>query len=484
MEHIDREDLRRRVEAGDAQAMFELARWNIHGPFEERNPDEAFRLTQQAVEIGHTEAVSQLGSCYAHGIGVTHDLDKAIALYQQAVENDVADAMYLLGNAYYCGLCVPRDSKKAVALLKSAVERGHTPAKVLLACCYLSGEGIRKNKRKGRQLFKEAEATPDFPRTYVELGNAYFWGNGIKQDAAKALEWYQRAADGYVAGAWVQIAWFYLNGAVVCQDMNKAVEILKRPEIVGTAGAEWLLAYCHLNGSCVERNPDEAVRLYRSAAEKSSAGTQYEWGRILDEGIYANYGIPQDRVEADKWLNLAAKKDYVWTRKREIDWRLTTWAAFCLYWWIIPCFAVISLISPLISSNGWGIKSPKDAFFLVELCGYLLPCFLLYFAGAFGNLRCARWGSVWMFFASLDMAILGGWILYQTGWELRVVIAYGIFVGLLVLSSRVLCLKLAERTRWRERKWNERRITFKPTIVLAATVFCLMQVLRFVLGMV
>ena len=475
MEPINQEELRRLAAMGNAQAMYELGRWNIHGPFESRNPEEAFRLTQQAVELGHVEAISQLGSCYAHGIGVAHDPDKAIALYQEAVEKDVAEARYLLGSAYYHGWGVPRDRKKAAELLKAAVEQGDSPSKVLLACCYFTGEGIRKSNRKGRKLLKEAEETVDSPRTYMELGNAWFMGEGVKPDAAKALEYYQRAAEGYGAVALQQIAWFYLTGTVVCQDFNKALEILNRPEVSGLSDS--LLAWCHLTGLGVERNPDEAAQLYRSAAEKGSVYAQYEWGSILDTGAYVAYGIPQDHNEADKWLNLVAKKDFVWTRKRENDWRIATWAAFCLYWWIIPLFSVIALIQYIEHQTVWW----NDVFLNLELCGYWLPSFVLYFAGAFGNLRCARWGSVWMFFASLDMAVF---VVAALVWKEPIAIwmVAAVVLGGLLIGTLGTCKLLAERTRWRERKFNERRISFKPTIILAATVFCLVQVLRLVLA--
>jgi len=480
MEQIHEEELRQLAAAGNAQAMYELGRWNIHGPYESRNREEAFRLTQQAVELGHVEAISQLGSCYAHGIGVACDPDKAVALYQQAVAQDVTEARYFLGSAWYHGWGVPRDRKKAAELLKSAVERGCSPAKVLLACCYLTGEGIRKNKRKGNKLLKEAEETADSPRTYLELGNALWVGKGIKHNAAKAFEWYQRAANDGVAWAWVQIAWFYLTGSVVCCDLNKAVEILHRPEVAGLPGTEFLLAYCYHCGVGVERDVDEAIRLYNSAVEKGTAYIQYEWGTILDSGEYAAFGIPQDRGAADKWLNIVAKKDYVWTRKQETDWRLATWAAFCLYWWIIPCFAVI-IIARLISPNDLKIKSLKDAFHLLELCGYLLPSFVFYFVGAFGNLRCARWGSVWMFFASLDMAVF---VMLELIWKESPAIfgVAAIVIVVLLLGTLATCKQFAERTRWQERKFHERRISFKPTVILAATVFCLVQVLRFVLS--
>jgi len=56
---------------------------------------------------------------------------------------------------------------------------------------------------------------------------------------------------------------------------------------------------------------------------------------------------------------------------------------------------------------------------------------------------------------------------------------YGVILGLLILFSWTASSQLAERTRWRERKFYERRITFQPTIRLAVTVFCLIQVLRF-----
>ena len=456
------------------EPLYETARHYMDGPFADRNPAEAFRMTREAAEMGHAEAICQLGRCYALGVGVACDPEKAMTLWREAAEKDVPEAWFLLGRSYFYGQYTPCDRKKAVELLQKA-ER-YTATKVLLAGCCLSGEGIRKDKKKGLQLLKEAEEIKASPRTYVELGNIWLFGEGVKQDYARALEWYRRAADYDMAPALAQIAWFYLTGTVVEKDTEKALEILRRPEVAELDVTDALLAYCYHSGIGVEKNLDEAAKFYRSAAEKGGSYSEYTWGRMLDEG---SYGIPQDRAEADKWLNRAAEKDYVWTQKKESDWRALLWPVFCMYWLWIPFLAVILPIA-IMAGKVPPVRTWSDVLFFADLYGYLLPSFALFVAGALGSLRCARWGSVWMAFASLEMAVFACALMWRSE-KIGYIIFIGVLLLILLFASLSACHGLAERTYWRERKFHRRRITFAPTIRLAATVFCAIQAVRFLL---
>ena len=56
------------------------------------------------------------------------------------------------------------------------------------------------------------------------------------------------------------------------------------------------------NAAIKRRDYPTAVRLIRPLAERGDANAQYNLGVLYDNGL----GVPQDRVRAYMWLNLAA----------------------------------------------------------------------------------------------------------------------------------------------------------------------------------
>jgi len=56
------------------------------------------------------------------------------------------------------------------------------------------------------------------------------------------------------------------------------------------------------NAAIKRRDYATAVRLFRPLAEQGDANAQYNLGVVYDNGL----GVPQDRVRAYMWLNLAA----------------------------------------------------------------------------------------------------------------------------------------------------------------------------------
>ncbi len=56
------------------------------------------------------------------------------------------------------------------------------------------------------------------------------------------------------------------------------------------------------NAAIKRRDYPTAVRLIRPLAEQGNANAQYNLGVLYDNGL----GVPQDRVRAYMWLNLAA----------------------------------------------------------------------------------------------------------------------------------------------------------------------------------
>ena len=109
-------------------------------------------------------------------------------------------------------------------------------------------------------------------------GVKYMTGDGVPQDNAKAVAWYQKAADQDHALAQGQLGVMYAHGLGVQQDNVKAVA--------------W----------------------YRKAAEGGYALSQFMLGAMYAEG----QGVPQDNETAYMWFNLAASRSTGEDRDRAV----------------------------------------------------------------------------------------------------------------------------------------------------------------------
>lgn len=74
------------------------------------------------------------------------------------------------------------------------------------------------------------------------IGILHEEGHGVPKDAAKAIEWYERAASSGDMAAQFNLGRIYLKGELVDQDLARARDLLMRAAEQGDKDAETLLA--------------------------------------------------------------------------------------------------------------------------------------------------------------------------------------------------------------------------------------------------
>ena len=112
------------------------------------------------------------------------------------------------------------------------------------------------------------------PKNVVEqfnLGHAFYYGEGMPQNYARAVEWYSKAA------------------------------------VRGYAPAQNGLGICYALGKGVTKDPTKAVMWFRTAAKQGNADAQYNLGNAYRKGS----GVPQNDVEAVAWYRKAAEQGHV-----------------------------------------------------------------------------------------------------------------------------------------------------------------------------
>ena len=143
--------------------------------------------------------------------------------------------------------------------------------------------------------------TPHEPQDIYRLGFQYQNGHGVPQDYAKALGWFERAANLGLAEAMNAIGILYQSGQGVPQDYGKAREWFERAAAKGDAGGMNNLGHLYANGQGVPQDYGKAREWFERAAAKGNANAMYNLGMIYESG----YGVQQDHKKARDWYEKA-----------------------------------------------------------------------------------------------------------------------------------------------------------------------------------
>ncbi|WP_209000976.1 caspase family protein [Stappia sp. BW2] len=129
LEVSQEEQLQVAAREGDSRALKGLAYMRLNPSEDRYDPSRAAAFLEKAAEAGDPEAMFELARMYERGIGVEQDVDKALELFRQSADEGFADAINDLGFLYYQGgLGIARDPKKAIELFGQAADQRHPEA--------------------------------------------------------------------------------------------------------------------------------------------------------------------------------------------------------------------------------------------------------------------------------------------------------------------------------------------------------------------
>src|ERR1700735_4890264 len=137
------------------------------------------------------------------------------------------------------------------------------------------------------------------------LGELYAGGLGVRQDDAKAADWYKLAADRGDRNAMFAPAMFRLQGRAGPRDRDAAAKLLAAAAKLGHAVAAYDLALLYIEGQLFPQDFNRAAELLRSAALAGSPEAQYALGTLYKQGR----GVPKDMKEATRLWALASLAD-------------------------------------------------------------------------------------------------------------------------------------------------------------------------------
>ena len=155
-------------------------------------------------------------------------------------------------------------------------------------------------KERLSETKREAEAG-DAEAQFI-LGLMYADGEGVPQDSAKAVEWWQKAAAQGHAAPQYNLGLSYAHGEGVPQDSAKAVKWWQKAAAQGHAAAQNNLGVRYFNGDGVPQDSAKAVEWWQKAAAQGDALAQFSLGG----SYWLGNGVSKNHVLAYAWLNLSA----------------------------------------------------------------------------------------------------------------------------------------------------------------------------------
>lgn len=332
--------------------------------------DEASRLRETIIQNGDSGFARGMlyqafNMCYngkgADGNQIEPNKTEALKyLIMQADKGD-ANAQYSVGKFCWYGEVVKQNKKEAIKWFREAAEKGDTiadfhnafteycsrephqstAAQFMLLKCYWNGDGVQQNRREAAKYFAKLRQSAiktdcrvsEHGDARVALGDCYYYGIGIDQDKAMAIQWYRKALewnklhyDSYSSSngrAEFRLGEICYNGDGIVQDKNKARKWFRKAAAQSDHGdngnnaqAQLSLGKIYYNGDGVKRDTTEAIKWFHRTAkhtegvlflgsEEINAGAEAEFA--LGKIYYNGDGVKQDKAEATEWFNKASE---------------------------------------------------------------------------------------------------------------------------------------------------------------------------------
>ncbi|CAK5280657.1 unnamed protein product [Mycena citricolor] len=215
--------------------------------------------------------------------------------------------------------------REATSLLKRLADRGHPASQYFLADCFANGIGTVKNKQdfdRAYPLFVLA-AKHGHPDAAYRAGTCCENGWGCRREAAKALQFFRKAAAALHPGAMYRLGIAELNGELgLSKSPKEGVKWLKRSAEHATAEfphALHELALLHERGidNVLFVDYEYSTELLAQAAELGYAPSAYRLGECYE---YGKMGCPQDPALSIHYYNIAAQQNH-----RDACFALTAW---------------------------------------------------------------------------------------------------------------------------------------------------------------
>ena len=155
----------------------------------------------------------------------------------------------------------------------------------------------------GTQALRSAAASGDARAQFIVAGR-YLDGQGVTQDFAKALFWYQQAAASGLAPAQYRLATLYELGKGTSANPTQALIWYERAALGGNVKAMHNAAVIAAGDKAGPADFSRAFRWFKAAAERGFSDSQFNLAILYERGL----GTVASMADAYVWYTLAAKQ--------------------------------------------------------------------------------------------------------------------------------------------------------------------------------
>jgi TPR repeat protein len=264
-----------------------------------RNYEKAYKLAQERLKLNDSAAAMSLGAMYFKGIGVKPDPEKALKYWNMAADLGLKKAKFFLAQQYNPNIWENFDYKGKKIDFNGADGWEYFKFNPLWL-----GQGVDigiRNHEKAVKLLKEIVKNLDeygYPNDKYEnaLGNAYFLGEGVKQDYQEAIKWWEKAA-------------------------------IKRPgKLIGNTDALYHLGMAYKNGHGVNRDMEKAIQYFEMSAKFNQKNSERELLVIYDQQIKSPKAFLAKAKSVEIWDEIIweflGQKSSKFTKVKEVGFSL------------------------------------------------------------------------------------------------------------------------------------------------------------------
>ena len=315
------------VQTGSTNAAVRLGWLHESGQGGPVDIKEATRLYTWAAENKNSDGLTNLAWLYDAGIGISDDLAKAREYYQQSIANSqqlgnepaarVLENLQALDSSGQTYLQRELNAIDEVLAGYSSLEAIDGETAIQVAERYANLKGDPERQQKSLEYTRRA-MQQGHPQAYVNLGLAYYTGNGVEKDLSKVCEltnspavaddlrmlyvsrfcfdsatqpdaYYQRlkqAADlGYAAAQLEQAYWLLINEYEdTTVDLEQMLDLLKQHANAETPNAQaalWIGLLFERQSELVDVDEKTGTKYYLQAAKAGLTAGQNNLGRLI-----------------------------------------------------------------------------------------------------------------------------------------------------------------------------------------------------------
>lgn len=221
----------RAAQQNNAYAQMMLGELYADGRGVSRDPAKSLLWRERAARQGSARAQAALGEMYLRGEGVSAQPAAAEEWLGKAADQGDAHAQYLLAGLYRSGYGGPGNLQRGKNWLERAAAQGHSETLRLLYYLLEFGADAGAVQRQHEQALHARAGAGEVEAQY-QLALRFETGAwGFDRDDARALHWFNRAAEGGHRGAMASLAHIYRDGLLgVAPDRDIAARWERRAQ--------------------------------------------------------------------------------------------------------------------------------------------------------------------------------------------------------------------------------------------------------------